>query len=91
MAHRIPTLTAHLGRKGEDKMSDETRRVWDVGGAIPPKSNGNERAWAKTLVVHVVADCAKRAIELVELKYPGITVHTVQHRGALDIIEDGEP
>lgn len=69
----------------------ETRRVWDVGGAIPPKTSINDKAWAKTLVVHVVADTATRAIELVLLKYPGIVVHTVQHRGALDIIEDAAP
>lgn len=61
-------------------------RFWDVGGSIPPKSEGNDKTWARTLVLHVVAMSASEAIEAVVAKYPAIAVHTVQHRGAIDII-----
>lgn len=63
-------------------------RAWDIGGAVPPRSPANEKAYTRTIVVHVVAASAKRAIELVEERYPGIVVHTVQHRGSIEIIED---
>jgi hypothetical protein len=33
---------------------------------------------------------AERAIELVIAKYPGIDIHSLQHRGAIDIIDEGK-
>ena len=60
-------------------------RHWEVRGSMPAKNAGH---WRENVVCHVVTDSARRALDLVEAKYAGITIHSVYAHGKIDIIED---
>ena len=62
---------------------------WEVNGSIelPPREGSSYRG-RQNITAHVLAASARRAIELVEAKHVGIEVHSVQHRGRIDVIED---
>lgn len=63
---------------------------WSVYGVIDdprPVGQGGSH-WKTNKTIEIVCESAARAIQLVEQKYPGIVVHSVQHRGGVEIIQD---
>ena len=65
---------------------------FEVNGSIAgaDKLPDGMRSWRKNVSAHVIALSARRACELVEAKYPGVEIHSVNHRGLIDVIEDAE-
>jgi hypothetical protein len=60
------------------------KRIFHMQGSTPPASG---KSYAGHVSVRIVASDIKKAIALVEEKYPGITIHNVQHHGIVDIEE----
>ena len=64
---------------------------WQVQGSMPAMiRDGHSHPWRENITAHVIADSAHRAIELVEEKHIGIEIHSVTHRGKIDVIDDRE-
>lgn len=49
-----------------------------------------DKQWRLNITCHVVAYDAMRAMQLVLIKYPEIDIHSLQHKGKVDIIEEKE-
>jgi hypothetical protein len=47
-----------------------------------------EKQWRTNIICHVVCATAQRAMELAMQKHPGMEIHSLVHRGKVDIIED---
>lgn len=60
------------------------KRIFHLQGGTPPAPG---KSYASHVNVRIIASDIKTAIALVEEKYPGVTVHNVQHHGAVDIEE----
>lgn len=63
---------------------------YDVIGTFPPESDLPEggQVYLSNCDKHVVAESASMAIELVMKKHPGGIIHSVQHRGKIDIAQE---
>lgn len=64
---------------------------WSVYGSVPPppEATGRDR-FVSNKTIEVVCIDAQRALELVKQKYPTIEIHSIQHRGKVEIIEDSK-
>jgi hypothetical protein len=75
-------------------MTDKAKSAaqhWQITGSMPPVDRpGYSRNWRENVTAHVVAATAERAIELLKLRRPGITIFSVNNRGAIDFIDDTE-
>lgn len=47
-----------------------------------------DKQWRINITCHVVAENAQRALQLALEKYPEIDVHSLHHKGRVDIIQD---
>lgn len=63
-----------------------SRHIFHVQGSVPP-NKAEARTYASHVRQHVIASSAQSAIGLVEAKFPGVTIHNVQHHGIVDIEE----
>ena len=53
------------------------------GSALQP-----EKTWRLNITCHVVAENAQRALQLALDKHPEMDVHSLHHKGRVDIIQD---
>jgi hypothetical protein len=64
---------------------------WQVQGSMPLAMRpGRSYEYRENVTAHVIAASARRAVELVELKHAGIEIHSVNHRGQIDVIDDSK-
>lgn len=57
---------------------------------MPPEiRDGRNYSHRANVTAHVISATAMRAIELVEKKHAGIEIHSVNHLGNIDVIDDG--
>lgn len=64
---------------------------WQVQGSMPPAMRpGNTHEYRQNVTAHVVAVSARRALELVEARHVGIEIHSIQHCGKIDVIDDSK-
>jgi hypothetical protein len=66
------------------------KRHFQVMGSLPPRKehadNPSWRNWRENKTVEVLAPDAMFALQLVFEKYPDMEVHSLQHRGAIEIL-----
>lgn len=63
---------------------------FSIFGVLPPNPESADRHRRVNKTLEVVAATAQRALQLADERFPGIEIYSLQHRGAIEIIQDSE-
>lgn len=62
-------------------------RHYEIQGSLPSPEG---KQWRTNVICHVVADDASMAMNLALQRHPDIDIWSLQHKGKVDIIQQGQ-